>query len=224
MRDQGPTRSSAIEVLGPAGAGKSTVISILCGHDPRFREGVAIAFSTKVLALVRALASFVPAYLACYPHTRWFSREELARAVYLEGGLRALQREDGAVILDHGPVFMLAMLKAFGPELVATKYFARWSRAIAGRWATALDTILWLDAEDALLIDRIEGRTRHHVVKGRPADQACVFLGRCRAAFEEIVAEMSASHALRVLRADTSTASAEEIAQWFRSSVDSPEH
>ena len=204
-----------VEVAGLAGAGKTTLALALCGRDQRFSIGIRLRRRSYLPFAARALRLFLPVYARHYRHTRWFTREELRAIVYLEAWLQALSRQPaspGAItILDHGPIYRLAWLQEFGPAIARSRRFTQWSETVLDRWSARLNLVLWLDAPDAVLVQRIEARDRWHAVKGRSAQEAERFLARYRASYERVLARLAASGGPAVLRFDSQRESLEQI-------------
>ena len=217
-----PRRGSAaagaplvLEVAGPAGAGKTTLAQALCRRDQRFSIGVPLRRASYPPFAASTLRLFLPVYLRRYRHTRWFTREELRAMIYLQAWLQALSRwppPQGAVaILDHGPIYRLAWLQEFGPEMVRSRRFEQWSAAMLAQWSARLGLVLWLDAPDAVLMERIEARQRWHAVKGKASREVEQFLGRYRASYDRVLDRLTASGGPAVLRFDTQRVSLDQI-------------
>ena len=113
-------------------------------------------------------------------------------------------------MLDHGPVFRLASLSAFGPPMAGTRPFDRWWTGLARDWGRLLDVVVYLDAPDRVLLRRIEARARAHRIRGSSEDDAAEFLARYRAAYRRTLDAVASSGA-RVLELDTSATSTKEL-------------
>lgn len=205
-----------IEILGPAGAGKTTVLGVIRDAGVAFDDHLSIGWNDRVPVLGGLLVRLLPCYLLNCSRSRWFDQEELRRLVYVRGWLRVLARRDlseGAItIFDHGPIFMLAMLEEFGPPLVQTGQFTLLSEAAIADWSDVLDTVIWLDAPDSVLAQRVAARARQHCMKGKPLAEQSIFFNRCRCSFNRLVSLAASSGRMRVLRIDTGDGAAENIA------------
>ncbi|MGI0024914.1 MAG: hypothetical protein ACREA4_07200 [Nitrososphaera sp.] len=135
--------------------------------------------------------------------------------VYLEAWLHALRQQaqdtNFITILDHGPIFRLASLAAFGPELTQSQLFKRWWNSVLDQWSGTLKTIIWLDAPDAVLLPRIRSRDCKHAIKGKSDEQARDFLVRYRTAYERIITRMTANGGPNVLCFDTSETAVDKL-------------
>ena len=98
-----------------------------------------------------------------------------------------------------------------GKPFTTTRAFARWWDDMLRLWARELDVIVWLDAPDEVLRDRINGRAQNHRQKGRQADEAHGFLARYRLAFEGALRTMEALGTPEVLRFDTERMSTAQL-------------
>lgn len=218
--------SLAVELLGPAGAGKTTLLGALRERDPRIVAGVRVPAIAYVRPLLRDVAPLALPYLGRHRGERWLSRLEMRSMIYLAAwgaasARRGSERSGARVTLfDHGPVFRLAMLREFGPPLVREPAFERWWERSLDEWAGRLDLLVWLDAPDDVLRQRIDARPRGHAVKGRPADEAQGFLDRYRRAFELVVERMSRSRGPVTLRFDAQRESAQRIADSVLAALD----
>jgi hypothetical protein len=149
---------------------------------------------------------------------RWLSRREFAWLTILNGWPGILQRErkkrDDIILLDQGPVYLLTEASEFGPEYLRKKKSAvLLLNDLYSRWAHILDLVVWLDAADNDLAERIRTREKGHPVKERSMETTLEFLACYRKAYERTIARLSANHSgLKVLRFDTSSTSLPEIA------------
>lgn len=213
-----------VEVLGPAGAGKTTFVRSLGERYSLVQGQPALLWPDKVRALGSILYELLPEYLCTYSTSRWFNVEELRRMSYVKAWQRLLTQKSAAegtvTILDHGPIFMLGMVQEFGPQLVKSQAFARWSESAIAAWSDTLDVVLWLDAPDATLVQRIGLRDQHHIVKSKPLREACNFLERCRLSFGRILSEIEALGHLKLLYFDTSVFEPNDIVKQFLQAMD----
>jgi deoxyadenosine/deoxycytidine kinase len=135
---------------------------------------------------------------------------------YLQAGLRLLRQktldDDKVIVLDHGPIYRLAFLREFGPAITTSPAYQRWWTDLLKQWIATIDMVIWLDAPDAVLLERIRARDSWHAVKGKSDREACEILRRYRAAFEQTFAEFLAARPVTALHYDTSRQSTEEIA------------
>jgi hypothetical protein len=206
-------RARAIELVGPAAAGKSTLYRALAACSPHVRPGVPFGGLGHVRLGLRHGVRFLPAWLAS--RDRFFDEKEFRSLAYLVGWAEVLEatRADGTLaVFDHGPLFRLARLRAFGPRLVTSAAFERFAEAAIARWAKLLDAVVWLDAPDALLAARIEGRAERHRMQGSPSADTERFLARYRAGYEALLAELAAAGGPKPIRVDTSRERADAIA------------
>lgn len=187
------------EIVGPAGAGKSTLAAALGRRGEGVRAGLGVWRLPARLLLSSALRS-LPQLLGMYRGGRPPGFQEAALVVRLNALGRLVGREAARrhrfLLLDEGTVFALAKLDAFGRA-------GGRPRGLVERWAGVLDAVVWLDAPDEVLARRIRGRAKPHRMKARTDEEIKAFLARYRESYERVVAELGAGGRLKVIRVST---------------------
>jgi hypothetical protein len=118
---------------------------------------------------------------------------------------RDLKKNPRVIVLDQGPVYLLAEMREFGPEYLKSKEAEKFWQELYCRWAATLDMIVWLDAEDSYLLERIQTRVKDHVVKNEAAPIVFEFLERYRRAYNYLLSALeTCKSGPRILRFDTS--------------------
>jgi len=212
-------RPRIVEIIGPAGAGKTTLCNVLSrsgirlGNFPNVRKAANapffISYGSRLIPTLIDISRYCDGRL---------SRREFAWLTILNGWSNVLQRElkknNDIILLDQGPVYLLTETSEFGPEYLRGKTAAKllW-KDLYSRWADVLDVVVWLDAADTDLTERIRSRDKGHPVKDRSIETTFEFLVCYRRAYERTISRLSANHpGLKILRFDTSQTSAQEIA------------
>jgi len=213
-------RRRLVELVGPAGAGKTTVAHLLRRPDGGMRAAPGL-WSLPRGPLGLNTLRFLPRVLGFY---RAFpSWQEMKQIVRLDTLYQVVGRQNGAagpVLLDEGPVLALGWLTVNGDDRVHRPAFAAWRDRAVARWAAALDVVVLLDAPDAVLARRIRERTKLHEVKDRPDGEIAVFVQAFRAALAGAIAALQAAGAVVVVRIDTSDDPPETTAARVRAALD----
>jgi hypothetical protein len=207
-----------VEIIGPAGAGKTSLCHVLSqsksihpGNFPDVRR-----ISNAPFFIWNGL-QVSPLLLNLQRHSsRKLTRREFAWLSILNGWPEVLQKEleyNKTIILDQGPVYLLAEIREFGPAFLKRQEAEKMWRDLYSRWADRLDMIVWLDAQDIDLLKRIRSREKEHAVRNVSDENTFEFLDAYRKAYEQIILHLLAKHPdLKTLRFDTSQQSLEEIA------------
>jgi cytidylate kinase len=214
-------RGAVVELAGPAGAGKTTLARALRDADP----ATGVGLSAGRLRIARGLAVTAPTLAGAWlsaPGRLW-SREDLRSLGYLAAwqGQVGADRGPGLTVLDHGPVFRLASLAAYGPPMVESRTFSRHWRGMAERWGRLLDVVAWLDAPDDVLLARIADREQEHRMRDAARAEAVKFLARYRAAYRTTITAVTAAGA-RLVELDTTAMTPEQLAATVRAAALSP--
>jgi ABC-type cobalamin/Fe3+-siderophores transport system ATPase subunit len=208
--DSAPGGVCLVELVGPAGAGKSTVFESLLargqaiqGRPTLRKRKYAGAVAVNV---VGALATLVRQGVI----GRDVSTEQVRMMMYLQTLPRILAGFSAgatAIVFDQGPLFFLTR-----PSLM-DKRLATWRSRMLDTWAPLLDIVVYLDAPDGLLRERINTRGKWHALRGAESASALDVLTASRRVYQHAVGELAARGQGPVtLRFDTSTRSAEDIA------------
>lgn len=135
--------------------------------------------------------------------------------VYLKAGLHVLRQQvlnnDRVTILDHGPIYRLAFLRALGPEITTSQSYKSWWTTLLNQWITTLDILIWLDAPNAVLLKRIRTRDSKHTIKEKCEQEACEYLIHYRTFLAQIIAESVTNRQVTLLRFDTNQESVEQM-------------
>jgi deoxyadenosine/deoxycytidine kinase len=208
-------RSLVAEVVGPAGAGKTTLVEALRRRDPGIAIDVPVHRIEQVPLAAETLVRFGPAFLREPGRGRWFTPGEIRSMAYLDAWRRrvveARSSQQTAIVFDHGPIFRLVTLRWFGPEITRSAVYRRWWERMLERWTRTLDLVICLDAPSEVLARRIHLRLRDHVVKGKSEDEVYRFLARYREGFEQLISAMQIEPGPRILRFDTEQESVERV-------------
>lgn len=220
-------KTGVVEIIGPAGAGKTTLYqaldcyteSIQLGNFPDVRKVTdAPFFISNGLRLI-------PSLLNLYQRTsRQLTRREFAWMTILCGWSNLLRRgtnnANKVVILDQGPIYLLAEMRLFGPDYLRQKTAEKLWQDLYERWRATLHMVVWLDAADDILLNRIRNRRQEHVVKTQPATVVYEFLDRYRAEYKFIVSALTANKiGPKVLQLDTGRQKPADILNQFLSEV-----
>jgi shikimate kinase len=219
--DRKGVRPLVVELVGLAGVGKTTLTGLLSQRSsavlpvemPYYRDIQQMSFFVRNTYV--SLPWFVK--LARHRQAGWFSRSELAWFVILEGWPRSLRERpsngEAALLLDQGPVFLLATLDEFGPGVLARREAQNWWSRMYRQCAGALDMVIWLDAPNEVCAQRIRRREKWHMVKDAPDETIFEFAERFRTAYERVIARLAdAGVGPRVLRLNTGVNSPDEVA------------
>jgi predicted ATPase len=184
-------RRLVVEIMGPAAAGKTTLMRALCSNDQRIRAGLEVSKAEHVRPALRRLGVFFPVWALHHRRDRWLDRREMRSIARLETWSRALDERattSGSVaVFDHGPLYKLAKLREFGPALIDNERFDRWWRGSLLRWLEAVDIVVMLEAPDEVLMQRVDERGHWFLSGNHPQEEKVEFLARYRRAFAGIL-------------------------------------
>jgi shikimate kinase len=205
-------RPLIVELAGLAGAGKTTLLEALADRDERIRVAGDLELRKRGHAptVLRHIPYLLSVLLFRARSSGRFTWDDVKAIVYLKGWPRRLRKEcfgsAEVVLLNHGPVFKLATLHAFGPATLRQPRFDRWWSGIFEQWENTLDMVVWLNAPEEMLLERINCRQKGHAIKGKPGLEARCFLARYQTSYEQVLARLTARGGPMIHPVDTSEA------------------
>jgi thymidylate kinase len=207
-----------IEILGIAGAGKSTLARLL-GQQAGFEMAPFIHARrpSHLLEVARSVPRILPILVGGITRSPRISWPELKLLVYVTRWQLVLRRRKplaaAALLFDQGPIYALVRLKAERKPFTTRRAFERWREEMLASWASELTSLIFLDAPDAVLWNRINERPQGHREKGEEAKAGLRFIARYRGSFEDVLKKVEEFGGPQVLRFDTSVATAAQIAE-----------
>ena len=200
-----PLRPVVVELVGPPGAGKSTLARLLSERDHRIRAGLGVdAVSAPLLAAsaVRTLPTILN--LCRSTPGPWAESRQIIR-LHALGEFLAHRAANGSrvILLEEGPVLVLSWLRVFCPATQNDPVLARWRERALAQWAAVVRLVLVLDAADDVLRERIRARAKPHLVKHQTDRDIGQFVASFRIAFaQEGAALARRGTSLTVVRTD----------------------
>jgi hypothetical protein len=206
-----------VEILGVAGAGKSTLATLL-------QRGTGVEMATFIHArrpshlvqIVRSIPRLLPILVSGLTRSPRISWPECKLLVYVTRWRLLVDppMSPGTVLLfDQGPLYALVRLTAEGKPFTTRRGFERWHEEMLGSWTSELTALIFLDAPDAVLWDRINERPQGHRAKGEEAKAGLRFIAGYRRCFEDLLRAVETLERPQVLRFDTSSMTAAQIAE-----------
>lgn len=181
-------RPLVVELVGPAGVGKSAVAERLLTRPDVVRA--SLWNLPRKLLFASALRS-LPTMLRLCATTRSVPREALKQVVRLDALRLFLQRRlecARLVVLDEGPVFALSWMQVLGHPRLQNGRAEWWWRRTYAVWARVLDRLVVLDAPESVLTSRIRGREKPaDVFAGMTDAQVLDLVMRYRPAFARVL-------------------------------------
>jgi shikimate kinase len=212
--------SPVIELVGPAGAGKTSLARTLGSRNKRIRiiDPPYFRKIEKLPFFIWNTLSLLPTFFNLYFHHGGTSptRRHFVWMATLNGWHKKFHNmgnDHTIILLDQGPIFFMAQLFFLGPECLRSHKARIWQGRMYKKWAVTLDTVLFLDASDSQLMERIRGREKEHIMKKKPVSGVSEFLAQYRLAYKGVISNLAANnHDLKVLYFDTTQFSLEETA------------
>jgi energy-coupling factor transporter ATP-binding protein EcfA2 len=211
-------RQRVVELVGPAGVGKSTLARVLPSADPRIPPALGLWGQPRHRLLASAVR-LLPLAAAQAAGGRALRADEFAQMVRLDALHRTVhrlrRRTPGLLFLDEGPVFALAWLAVFHAA-DGDEGRRRWRREALAHWARTLAIVVRLEAADTSIAERIRGRPKPHMMKHRSSPEIHAFTARFRAAYDDVLGDLTAQGRVTVLDLHTDGDSATEDAARLR--------
>ncbi len=213
------TRCVVAEIIGPSGAGKSTLSGLLKVRNPTIKTGLTIWGLPRFL-LVKSILISLPKLARLRIEDKDFNSEQGKQIVRLQAFYEFIKGQDntaGSYFFDEGAVFAISKLHADQQKF--SLLMEQWEEEILDRWAQMFNTIVWLDASDEVLIERIRRRSKSHRMKAKSDSEVIEFLKRYREAYENVVRKLSERDRINILKFDTENRDIEDIADEISSII-----
>lgn len=185
-------RAVVVELVGPAGAGKTTLARGVSAVDSTVRSGLSL-WGLPRHRLLRSAIALLPTIVGAGYNRSPLRAGEIAQMIRL-GALRQVVEAEASrhriIILDEGPVFALSWLDVFFARN-GDSVPAGWRRHVIADWAKLLDVVVFIDAADITLANRIRTRDQTHVVKDMSDAEISGFAAGFRRAFERAIGELA---------------------------------
>ena len=199
-----------VELMGLAGAGKSTVFDDLVQRRPWIEPRPVLRRREHAAVAVRHTVSVIATLASRGALRRVASPQDVKLMTYVQAIPEVLDRDEDAdertIVFDQGPVFLLTRPRMRDERL------DEWWNEMFDAWASRLDVVVWLDAPDDVLLERINVRPKWHALKGRESTGACEVLTEARATYEDALARLaSRADGPLILPFDTSREPADDI-------------
>jgi hypothetical protein len=216
------TRPRLVELVGPAGAGKSTIAASLARDDGLFSGCVSLwglprrDLLTSAFDVAPAVAS---AAMALHPLRR-SEIEQMVRVDALRTAVdRIVEHDDGVLLADEGPVFALAWFEVFFARN-GDRGWSEWKRRVIREWARRLALVVYLDAPDDVLAARIRTRAKPHMVKDRSDGEIAAFATSFRQAFDRVLSLLGTTAGIPVVRWPIADRPPRDSAQHLRRAIE----
>ncbi|HXM37882.1 MAG TPA: hypothetical protein VN908_04380 [Gemmatimonadales bacterium] len=187
-------RAVIVELVGPAGAGKSTLAQGVSTADPTIRAGLSLWGLPRPRLFESALA-LLPTIIGAAlggrrSRLKWGEMTQMVRLGALRRVVHREAKNHRIIILDEGPVFALSWLEVFFARN-GDRVPAAWRRRVIADWALLLDVVVFIDASDVTLAERIRTREKDHMMKDLPDEEIYGFSAGFRKAFDRVIAELT---------------------------------
>jgi predicted ATPase len=197
--------SHKVEIVGPPGAGKTSLLSALVENRPELlpiHDWRQLRFYPS---FAKNAAGLLPFFLFQWMARQPLSRRDMERMIRLHASQRITQRlKDEIVVLDQGPIYTLATLHLSDTRPTDSASFEKLWKQVARRWAGVLDTVVFLEAPGDVLLRRILERDKPHFLKSQTAVDKLEWLEVLSATLKRTVETFQEHSGLTVLRFDTS--------------------
>lgn len=207
-----PARPLLIELIGPPGAGKSSLLREL---RARCLPIVSITGPSRA-RLARQLLKLAPLLVAllvrAHPEVRrstWRELRALARIDALYDAIMRNCTNDSILVPVYGPFLHLAYLRRSRSSITRSEAFLQRLQNLEALRARMNVMTVWLDAADHVLLQRINTRSKPHPFKGKTLEVISGSLAAIRMTYHQSVESSN----LSVVRFDTSDAPICEIVQ-----------
>lgn len=208
-----PSRPRIIELIGPAGVGKSEVTAQLARMPGVLCTSV---WQVPLTELAWATCCTIPSAATLIRRAGAPLSRELRHIARLRALLNFLDRDELSayryIVLDEGAIYTLAWLHVIGHGVFADFRTSSWRHYIAALWAAQLDEVIWLDAPDKVLAQRLRTRAKRHIMSNASDRSVMAFSLRYRAAFNSTIGLIQGHGRLAVRDYRTDHHSAAEIA------------
>jgi hypothetical protein len=165
------SRTLVVELVGPWGAGKSSLVRSLAARDAAVRAALPV-WSLSAPLLLRSGVESLGTVLRLSRTTGrfpWKESRQLTRLGALYRQLDTLRSQGGrAVVVEDGPALLLNWLRPVAHADPGTDGAppSWWTRAVA-RWARTVDIVVQLDASHRVLAERVRLRAQANPFKER---------------------------------------------------------
>ncbi|HZK61794.1 MAG TPA: AAA family ATPase [Anaerovoracaceae bacterium] len=220
LNESNKQKSKVVELVGIAGAGKSTLCRALVKQAPWI-----IKTTTPPVWTLSTASFYAKNLISLFPEIKRLkkigidnlSRRDLAFMAILNGWEKYLKKKANngkeVFLIDQGAISLIAYLSIMGPLSLHDSRTHNWWENVFDLWRHNINAIVWLDAPIDILISRIHNRPQNHVIKYVPYQTANEWLSRYRAEYELIVSKLCAKNCdIQIIRLDSEKYSTEEMA------------
>jgi hypothetical protein len=142
----------------------------------------------------------------------WKESRQLMRLRALYHHLELLRRKQSrVVVVEDGPALILSWLRAAAGRSATNGDMPAWWISVVKRWAQTVDIVVFLDAADRVLTQRVLARPQANPFKDRPETELSEVLERSRGAYVSVLSDLQAHDGPPVLEFRTDQRSVAEI-------------